>query len=364
MSEPDDPELVDFLDQLGLPAKMAKRPRKRTARVTKLRATMNREIDQRHRGFMPGLLMAFIAMAEDTFARTKQKSVANVLSTFPPEEVNAQGRRVNTLNLQLGKGGVVRLRPYYNRAAHVFIHELRRYDYPHMAPHATQAWPQHTDLLTSIFAMSPGERRAAAEVVWKRVLQLPEFRRRSTEGASPRPFATVLRDFPGTQRGEPAGAILQGLAFAYYRADSPNVTIETGKVGAGSRRVGRVGNVDGWNGAELVLSIEVKDENLTEESDPALDSFLANLTEWPDATAIVVAKGASQDVVDALADQNVSVLTRESMLEAVVRWDLNKQRLAAREFLYFLVRVQRHSRLIGRFDAFLAELAIELARRS
>lgn len=154
--------------------------------------------------------------------------------------------------------------------------------------------------------------------------------------------------------------MLQGLAFAYYRADSPNVTIETGKVGAGSRRVGRVGDVDGWNGPELVLSIEVKDENLHDPEDETLDGFLANLAEWPDATAIVLARGATDDFVSALAKQNVSVLTRERMLDAVMRWDLNKQRLAAREFHYYLARQQRHSGLTHRFETFLEEQGIEL----
>ena len=40
------------------------------------------------------------------------------------------------------------------------------------------------------------------------------------------------------------------------------------------------------------------------------------------------------------------------MLDAVLRWDLNKQRLAAREFYYYLERVQRHSSLTQRFEAF------------
>jgi hypothetical protein len=256
--------------------------------------------------------------------------------------------------------GHVRLRPAYNAAEHVFIHGLRRYDYPNMAPHATQAWPQHRQMVKAVFAMSTKERRAAAEVVWDRVLKLKEYGRRSTADASPRPFAVVLGEFPRTQTGEPPGAILQGLAFAYYRADAPNVTLETGKVGASSRRTGRVGDVDGWNGADLALSIEVKDEELTDPEDSTLDGFLANLAEWPDATAVVVARDATDEVIEALAEVNVSVLTRDSMREAVLRWDLNKQRLAAREFHYFLVRVQRHSGLIERYEAFLEEQGIEL----
>jgi hypothetical protein len=354
--------LDEHLDGLGLPSDMMKRKARRSLVVTRLIEGMDEQINEHNRRFIPGLLMAFVAMAEDATKRLGRKQIKDVLNEFGCERVNSRGQQVNTLNLILDDENTVRLRPFYNAAEHVFIHSLRRYDYPNMAPHATQAWSQHREMLSTVFAVSPVERRAIAEAVWNRVLELPEHLRRSAEDASPRPFALLLDEgeFPGTQKSEPPGAILQGLAFAYYRADSPNVTIETGKVGAGSRRTGRIGDVDGWNGPELVLSIEVKDDALGNSDDPTFDGFIANLGEWPDATAIVVAREASDDVVNALVDQNVSLLTRETMLNSVVRWDLNKQRLATREFHYFLVRVQRHSGLIKRFETFLGDHAIDL----
>ncbi len=352
--------LDDHLVGLGLPAAMATRTPSQTNAVMVISTEVDAQIDQRNRRFVPGLVMAFIAMAEAALDRLSQTSMDDVLEECEYETVNARGQRVNTLNLFVDDGDPVRLRPYYGAAEHVFVHDLRRYDYPNMAPHATQAWPQHEDLLRGIFALHPDERRALAERVIERVLLLPEYGRRSTEDASPRPFETVLKAFAGTQKGEPPGAILQGLAFAYYRADSPNVTIETGKVGASSRRTGRIGDVDGWSGADLVLSIEVKDEDLTDAEDATLDSFIANLAEWPDATAIVVARSADDDVTEALAEQNVAMLTRENMRHSVIRWDLNKQRLAAREMHYFLVRVQRHSGLIARYEQFLEDNAVKL----
>jgi len=121
-----------------------------------------------------------------------------------------------------------------------------------------------------------------------------------------------------------------------------------------------VADVDGWNGAELVLSIEVKDEAISDPEDGTLDGFLANLAEWPDAAAIVLARSATDDVVTELSRHNVSTLDRERMLEAVRLWDLNKQRLAAREFHYYLARVERHDGLIARFEAFLEDEGIEL----
>jgi len=334
---------------------MAGRTPANTPAVTALLANFEEERQQRR--FLIGLLMAFVAVVEVVLADRGEESYAGAFEDLP----RTKGPRVNTLTFLTADGTKIGVRGYYTKAEHVIHNSLRRYDYPNAAPHATQAWHQHQAMLISLLAMDADERRAVADGVWSAIVDMPEFQRRSLAAASPRPFATVLTDFPGTQKGEPAGAILQGLAFAYYRADSPNVTIETGKVGAGSRTRGRVGDVDGWNGPDLVLSIEVKDTDVTDPKDPALDSFIANLAEWPDATAVVVAKSATQEVMDELKSQSISVLTRDLMNDNVARWDLNKQRLAAREFYYYLVRVQQNSKLIERFEAFIAEAGIDLS---
>ncbi len=350
----------EVAQELGLPEQILSRDPNCTRSVAAIIDEVDNEFENQGRRFILGLAMAFISMSEAVADETGEETFDDILATFKTEKVNSRGQKVNTLNLVLSPTRTVRLRPYYNRAEHVFVSILRRYDYPNMAPHATQAWRQHENLLRSIFRVSPSERKALAQAILARVLAMPEHKRRSTADASPRPFEVLLESFPGTQRGEPAGALLQGLAFAYYRADSPNVTIETGKVGAGSRRTGRVGDIDGWNGRELVLSIEVKDEDLTDANDSSLDGFIANLAEWPDATAIVVAKSADDVVAESLGMQAVGVLTRSLMKESVLRWDLNKQRLAAREVLYYLIRVQRHSGLIERFERFLLDREIDL----
>lgn len=347
----------DHLDSLGIVAEMADRKPTRTSDVDSL---LNVFDDQRvSRNFLPCLVLSMVALVERVLAEEGLLSEPRGIDAYQREELTKAGRHVNTLNVKTASAGIVRLRPLYNDIQHVIVHDLRRYDFPNMPGHATQAWRQHQDILDGLFAMSPSERRAVLDEVWRVVLALHEFSPRTVSEASPRPFTVVVAEFPNTQSGEPAGAVLQGLAFAYYRADSPNVTIETGKVGAGSRRVGRVGDIDGWSGPELVLSIEVKDADLT-KSTSSLDGFLANLAEWPDATAIVLARNADPKVTEELLDQNVAVLTRTSMLDAIRRWDLNKQRLAAREFHYYLSRVQRSSKLVSRFEKFLARHDIEL----
>lgn len=139
------------------------------------------------------------------------------------------------------------------------------------------------------------------------------------------------------------------------------MTLETGKVRRGSARVGAVGDVDGWSGRTLVLSIEVKDVDLSEDGLPDLATFLRNLADWLDATPIVVARSCTEGAVDQLGEQNVLVLDRADMARNVELWDLRKQQLAVREFEYFLARVQRHSGLDARFRAWVEREELPVA---
>lgn len=344
--------LDDFLEALGLQAMRGRSPESSPS-VVKMAEELRAKVPEGGK-MLVGLYFSFVVMADRALDAVGEESLERVFDRFSRQETSRAGRPLNTLNLVLDEEGeqVIRLRGIYDNCAHVFRNDLRRYDYPNSGPHTTQAWQGNVDILEGVFALTPGERRALVEQIWDQVLELPEHRRRSVSDARPRPFQILLEDFDNRVAGEPRGAVLQGLAFAYYRADSPTVTVDTGKVGAGSRRVGRIGDVDGWNGAELEISIEVKDEDLRNPEDPDLGNFIANLAEWPDSVAIVVARSANMFVRDAMNEQNVLVLDRGDLLQAVVRWDLSKQQLATREFHHFLVHIQQHGPLIERFEAF------------
>jgi hypothetical protein len=59
-------------------------------------------------------------------------------------------------------------------------------------------------------------------------------------------------------KGELTGTSLQGIAFGFLRADNPHLQIEIDKVRTGSKRLQRIGDVDGWEGARLAISAEAK----------------------------------------------------------------------------------------------------------
>lgn len=346
------PSLDEFVEALGLPTDFCGRV---VSSADRERAGKLLQLHDDHlpgRAFITGLAFAFLGVVENLARQLPPTTdTSDALSEFPPQETDASGRRRNSLYI-VGPASNISLRKYYNLFEPVVWDALHRYDYPNCAPHATQAWPQHRDLLDAILGASAGARLAFARGLWERVIALPEFAGRKGLVACPRPFTTVLSEFPNTQQGEPAGAVLQGLAFAYYRADAPNVTLETGKAQAGSARTGRVGDVDGWSGGELVLSIEVKDVDITVTSVAGVGAWLSNLERWPNATPIVLARSFDDGAAEWLEERNVLMLDRSRMAGNVALWDLKKQEMAIREMSYFLTRVQRNSALLSRFVEF------------
>jgi hypothetical protein len=347
-----EPSLDDHLGDLSYPESFTGRRPDRTGTAEEVIASFSEQFPSRN--FILGLLFAFIGVVEDLLAQAGSEGSSTALQDYPPEQLLPNGRRRNALYVNGPEHGIS-LRTYYDKAERLILYDLRRYGYPNCAPHATQAWEQHRSDLDKLFAMTPAQRRGVADVLWDAVIALPASPTRSADTATPRPFTVLLTSFENRVGSEPRGAVLQGLAFAYYRADAPNVTLETGKVGAGSARVGRAGDVDGWSGSRLVLSIEVKDYDVNETEVPVLGPFLGNLAEWPDATAIVVAQSFTVGVESALRKLNVLVLDRATMLQNVELWDLRKQQLALREFEYFVARVQRDDRLVRRLEAFVGD---------
>lgn len=316
--------------------------------------------EHRQRRYLTGVLLAFIAMAEDLLGQLGVDAVELVLRDHPALTRDASGRTLNTLTIQ-GPNSLISLRQYYNEIEKVIRHHLLRTGYPNSAPHATQSWSQYRSEFELICKMTPGERRLLADHLWEEVLALDEMAGQSGQERGVRPFESILMRFPNTQRGEPAGALLQGLAYAYYRADSPNVTLRVYKVGSGSSRVGAAGDVDGWVGDVLGLSVEVKDMDIDDDNLSQFDQFIMNLRRWPDCTSVVLARDFSDSARKYLLDHNIMCFDRERMASNVAFWDVPKQRLAVRELLYYLAVIEQSGPLLLRFKEFCTEVGIDLA---
>ena len=191
--------------------------------------------------------------------------------------------------------------------------------------------------------MSPSERKTLAEYVWKEgVLDREELVLATKRDRVVRPFEFVLQHMPtaGISR-LPGGAMLQGISYGYFRADSPNLILESHSVNVGAARVGSIGDINGYRGGEVELASEVKD--LVIEVADTVSDFIEDIAEAPNATAVVVCKGVTDEARSEIESRNITVLTVADLVRTVAVWDLPKQQEALRGVDYFLGRIQRSS---------------------
>jgi hypothetical protein len=159
-----------------------------------------------------------------------------------------------------------------------------------------------------------------------------------------------------SQKGEPSGAVFQGIVFGFLRADNPHLQIEIDKVRTGSKRLQRVGDIDGWEGARLAISAEVKQFEFKASDIPDLEAF-AHETGRRGALGLVVALEFKDGARDKLEAMGVKALDADDLLRIVELWDPVKQRTATTSLVYYARHVEKNSSLGDRLDAFLIEAA-------
>lgn len=305
----------------------------------------------------PALCLAFVAQTEEALADAATDHVDEVFEHFELATGTPQ-KPVNTMNV-IVEGTTHALRPKYNQAMNVIRVEMRR-DHPSNAAHATQSWRAYRDLVRLVYRMSPAARTRFAEHVWQQgVLNIPERKFASKAERIVRPFEFVLDSFQ-TQGATPGGALFQGLVYGHFRADSPNLTLESHSVNTGSGRADMIGDVAGFRGNEVELAVEVKDHAINSANvDSVLTDFLEDLVHAPNATAVVAAADVDEEAREHLAEVNVIALSREDLRERVVTWDLPKQQEAIRGALYYLSRIQKNTTLVKRLTDFLVDQGIQ-----
>jgi hypothetical protein len=314
------------------------------------------------RKFTAGLLVAIIDFLFELDVPSKSiASFEDFLKSFPRQYKTAAGKRFNTLVVMKPDGKTLSLRGFYNNSERFYRAEHKRFDYPSAAPHATQAWPDYIgwlDALVTFDATKLGNLRARVNQFVLDTLKSQAFDPASIE-IEPPLFKLLLDSFDVTaHKGEPTGATFQGIVFGFLRADNPHLQIEIDKVRTGSKRLQRVGDVDGWEGGRLAISAEVKQYELKVADVPDLESF-ANATGQRGALGVVAAIGFQEGVRDTLEGIGIIPLDIDDMLRIVELWDPVKQRTAVQSFLYYAKHVEKNSSLGERLDTFLKDTAAE-----
>lgn len=311
-----------------------------------------------HRKFTAGLLVAMIdLLLELGLPRKDVKSYEELVRVFPKRDRTSSGNPANTLILSVGSR-TRSLRPFYNAAERDFRAIHKRFDYPVCAPHATQAWVDYVSWIDRLCRASGEELASLRTDVVDFVLEnLPsqEFVPGSID-LEPPVFRAVLEEFDfGVHPKEPSGAAFQGAVFGFIRADNPHLQVEIDKVRAGSRRLHRVGDVDGWDGERLAVTAEVKFRPLGPADLDSLSSF-ANQANQRGAIGLVVASTVLTGAAEAFADSGLKLLDTGDLVRFVDLWDPAKQNIAVESMLYYLVHVEKNSALRSRFIDFVHQV--------
>jgi len=318
------------------------------------------------RKFTAGLLVAFIDFLSALQVDTHQFASFDAFTqAFPRQSTTGAGARANTLIVKKPDGKTLSLRPFYNAAERYYRADQKRFDYPSAAPHATQAWEQYTNWLDALVTFQPGELAILKGRVNQFVLDKlasQAFDPSSIE-VEPPLFRLLIAGFDVTaKRGEPTGAPFQGIIFGFLRADNPHLQIEIDKVRTGSKRLQRVGDVDGWEGGRLAISAEVKQYALSIDDTRDLESF-SNAIGQRGALGVVAALGFNEGVREALERLALISLDRADMLRIVELWDPLKQRTAVSSLLYYVKHVEKNSSLIERIETFLLTARVNWSTR-
>jgi hypothetical protein len=165
------------------------------------------------------------------------------------------GRGANTLTLKYQDGRIaqqVGIRKLEESVVDLFI-RLNRPGYPSAYVYNTGQWQKFQDsLLVPCFRLSESARfklcRALIEYGLENLTANPFLGR---EAPRVRMFEEIIKLYPRSQRGENAGAVFQGIAVGYMKADRPHLLLVVDKTRTGSARQNRIGDIDGYFGLDL-----------------------------------------------------------------------------------------------------------------
>lgn len=313
----------------------------------------------RRRKYTAGLLVSFIDFVQALdVPGSGVTTFAELTAKFPQVTTTSRGDSANTLIVEKPGGGTLSLRGFYDAIETYYRAEEKRFDYPSAAPFATGRWADFIPWLETVLTATAEELVQLRTRVNQFVLdnlKSQAFDPNSVE-IEPPLFRLLLErfDLTAVSRREPTGASFQGITFGFLRADNPHLQIEIDKVRTGSRRLQRIGDVDGWEGGRLAISAEVKQYHITLAGVQQLEGF-ANATGVRGALGVVAALGFDDDARQAVSDMGLIPLDRATMLQIVELWDPIKQRTAVTSFAYYASHVEKNSSLSDRLAAFLTQ---------
>jgi hypothetical protein len=266
----------------------------------------------------------------------------------------------NTLTLTFNDGEAVHevgIRKLEEEVGDLFV-ALKRPGYPSAYVYNTGQWHKYQDtLLLPAFRLSEAGRfKLCNAMIQFGLANLTKSRPLGREKPRVRLFEEIIRRYPRSrQRGERSGCVFQGIAAGYMKADRPHLYLIVDKTRTGSAKQDRIGDIDGYCGLDLEVSVEVKDMALTGANVISeIGEFLLKVVENR-VMGLAFVLSADEEAVEAIRGHNAVILTQDDLLATVERWDWRKQDTAVQGLIHFLAHVEQNPDALNRLIGFIRE---------
>jgi len=212
-------------------------------------------------------------------------------------------------------------------------------------------------MLESAFRISRAGRYEAAQRLFNLGLERldsKDYQRR--EPPFPRPFLKVLREYERSAPNEQGGSAYQALCYGYVKATWPHLSLRASKVRTGSSRQHRYGDIDGYYGPDLMVSVEVKDRIIDSTNVDSELGTMMQVAENTTAVPIAICWDVSNDARNTLEDAGVRVLDDSDLEERLSTWDYHKENRAIQGMIHFFSNIEENPDGVQRLLRFVEDI--------
>jgi hypothetical protein len=261
----------------------------------------------------------------------------------------------STLTLEF-EGEKYPIRPVQDELIDFFRETLERTNFPSSPGHHTGEWERYDDMLEYAFQLSRTGRFEAAQRLFDIGLErLEKQTRKRRDPAFREPFRDILLDYPRSHEGENGGLAYQAMSYGYVKANWPHLSLSAAKVRVGSSRQNRDGDIDGYLGPDLMISVEVKDRDITQQDVESELGTMMSVADESTATAIAICRSVSEPAREQLEDGGVHVLDDDDLEEELETWDYHKQDRAVQGMIHYIAHVEEDPSAVQRLLEFLED---------
>lgn len=252
------------------------------------------------------------------------------------------------------------IRSFHNELIDLFRNDLSRTNFPSSPGHHTGEWERYDDILENAFRLSRDGRYEAAQRLFDiglERLESKDYQRRDPPFT--KPFLEVLRNYERSAPFEQGGSAYQALCYGYVKAQWPHLSLRASKVRTGSSRQHRYGDIDGYYGPDLMISVEVKDLSIDGSNVDSQLGTMMDVAQNTTSIAIAICRHVTDDARETLEEAGVRVLDDDDLEERLATWDYHKQNRAIQGMIHFLTNIEENPDATQRLLHFVANVDSE-----